>query len=208
MTARRWIGALYLGLLVMSFLLAGLIPGWTVLDVRPTNEPEVHRIIMGLMVLYMVLAAVPFVPGAEIGFGLLAVFGGQAAFLVYAGMVGALTIAFLAGRLLPPDMVSRFFGWLGMNRARALVEECHSMALDQRAAFLAERVPTRVLPYLLRHPYLTLAVLLNLPGNTFLGGGGGIAFAAGASRIYPASGYLLTIALAVLPVPLMFRLFW
>ena len=33
---------------------------------------------------------------AEIGFGLLAVFGGQAALLVYAGMVGALSIAFLA----------------------------------------------------------------------------------------------------------------
>lgn len=207
MTARHRIGLLYLALLLMSLVLANLIPSWTVLDIRPTNEPEMHRVVMGLMGLYMVLAAVPFVPGAEIGFGLLAVFGGQAAFLVYVGMVGALTIAFLAGRLIPLRWVSGLFGQLGMDRARRLAEECQGMKASGRAEFLAAQVPTRVLPFLLRHRYLSLAVLMNLPGNMVLGGGGGIAFAAGASRIFTVPGYVITVALAVLPVPLAFRLF-
>jgi hypothetical protein len=208
MAARYWVGLLYLVLIGAGFVMAHYLPAWTGLDMRPSNEAAIHRFLMGLLALYMVLAAIPFVPGAEIGFGMLAVFGGQAAFLVYAGMTGALTLAFFAGRCLPRHWVTGFFGVLGMTRARDLVEECHTLDLEKRAAFLAAHVPTRFLPFLLHHRYLSLAVLFNVPGNTLLGGGGGIAFAAGASRIFSVPGYLLTVAFAVLPIPLAFYLFW
>jgi hypothetical protein len=46
-------------------------------------------------------------------------------------------------------------------------------------------------------------VALNLPGNTLLGGGGGIALMAGLSGLYPMPAYLTTVAIAVAPVPLL-----
>ena len=207
MRLRHWVGLVYLGLIAASFALSSALPDWSAIDIRPTNEPEIHRIVMGVTALYVILAALPFVPGAEIGFGLLAVFGGRAAFLVYIAMVAALMLAFLIGRFVPTARLQAALGALGFERARALVAECHGLDLNDRAGFLAERVPTRVLPFLLRHRYLSLAVLLNLPGNTLLGGGGGIAMVAGMSRLYGMPQFLATVCLAVAPIPVGFAFF-
>jgi len=54
----------------------------------------------------------------------------------------------------------------------------------------------------LRHRYLALAVLFNLPGNMLIGGGGGIALIAGMSGLYRSTNYFITVTLAVAPVPL------
>jgi hypothetical protein len=81
------------------------------------------------------------------------------------------------------------------------------MSMDERARFIAENAPARWVPFLLRHRYIALALLINTPGNVVLGGGGGIAFAAGASRLFSTGGFLVTIVLAVAPVPLAFLLF-
>jgi hypothetical protein len=48
---------------------------------------------------------------------------------------------------------------------------------------------------------LALAVSLNIPGNFLIGGGGGIGLFAGISRLYSVTGYLITISIAVAPVP-------
>jgi hypothetical protein len=45
-------------------------------------------------------------------------------------------------------------------------------------------------------------VLINVPGNAVIGGGGGLAFAAGMSGVFSVPAFLLTVAIAVLPVPL------
>jgi hypothetical protein len=47
-----------------------------------------------------------------------------------------------------------------------------------------------------------LAVLVNMPGNAFIGGGGGIFFTAGLSRLFLPTQTVLTIVFAVAPVPL------
>jgi hypothetical protein len=57
---------------------------------------------------------------------------------------------------------------------------------------------------LLRYRYLALALAVNLPGNVILCGGGGIALMAGLSRLFDPLPFLLTILLAVLPVPMFF----
>jgi hypothetical protein len=64
-----------------------------------------------------------------------------------------------------------------------------------------------VVPFLLRHRYLALAIALNLPGNFLLGGGGGIALLAGVSRLYAVPGFLATVTCAVAPVPLAVLMF-
>ena len=62
--------------------------------------------------------------------------------------------------------------------------------------------PNRFAAVLLRQRYLALALLLNMPGNFVLGGGGGIAMMAGLSRVFSPPLFLLMTMLAVAPVPL------
>ena len=62
--------------------------------------------------------------------------------------------------------------------------------------------PARVIPFLAEHRYLAVAIAFNLPGNTLIGGGGGIGMLAGISSLFPFPRYLLTVSLAVAPVPL------
>jgi hypothetical protein len=92
---------------------------------------------------------------------------------------------------------------LGLDRARDLVLGMAPLGPAARQALLLERAPSRLLPVLLRHRYLTLAAAFNLPGNSLIGGGGGIALVAGMSGLYGTAPYVATVALAVAPVPLL-----
>jgi hypothetical protein len=49
-----------------------------------------------------------------------------------------------------------------------------------------------------------IAIMLNLPGNALIGGGGGIGLIAGMSRLYPFPKFILLVSLAVTPLPLLF----
>jgi hypothetical protein len=91
---------------------------------------------------------------------------------------------------------------LGLERAQELVLRMAPLGPEARQALLLERARARLLPGLVRHRHLALALAFNLPGNALIGGGGGIALAAGMSGLYPWLHYLLTVALAVAPVPL------
>ena len=68
---------------------------------------------------------------------------------------------------------------------------------------LVAQSPKQFIPILLRHRYLAIAIALNTPGNALIGGGGGIALLAGASGLFSFWGFLLVLAVAVLPVPLL-----
>ena len=57
-----------------------------------------------------------------------------------------------------------------------------------------------------RHRYLATMVLLNMPGNSLVGGGGGIAFVCGMSGKFSLAGFAAAVAIAVAPVPLLFLL--
>lgn len=160
--------------------------------------------IMLALVAFVLLSALPFVPGAEIGFGLLVLFGGKVALAVYGAMVLALTVSFLVGTLVPARWIGRFLGFLGLRRARELVNRLQALPRTQRIDFLIARAPARFVPTLLRHRYLALIIVLNLPGNSLLGGGGGLALAAGMSGVFSLPGFVATVALAVAPVPLVF----
>jgi hypothetical protein len=53
----------------------------------------------------------------------------------------------------------------------------------------------------MRFRWLALALLINMPGNTVIGGGGGIAMAVGYSRTFTYPAFLACAAVAVAPVP-------
>ena len=64
-------------------------------------------IVFGSAILYVVLMALPFMPGIEVGLMLMAMLGVGGIVLVYLCTVLALSLSFLAGRLLPPRYVAR-----------------------------------------------------------------------------------------------------
>ena len=157
--------------------------------------------------LYAVLLAVPFVPGAEIGVGLMIMLGPRIAVLVYLCTLTGLSLGFILGRLIPIKALIHMAGDLRLDRTRRLLEDIEPLDRKQRIDLLIGRAPKRMLPLLLRYRYLALAAALNLPGNYVIGGGGGIALFAGASRLFSATGFFLTIILAVAPVPIAVMIF-
>lgn len=168
----------------------------------PASEPMIHRMIMTAMAVYVLLMMLPFVPGVEIGLGLMVMFGAKIAPLVYLATVLALTLAFLIGRLVPQRSIARVFDLMRLKRASEMLNRLEPLDSQQRLEFLLQHASVRVIPFLLRHRFVALAVALNLPGNALVGGGGGICLVAGFSRLFTLRHYVLTVSLAVLPVPL------
>ena len=160
-----------------------------------------HVFVAGI-VIYVVLMAIPFVPGMEISLGLLAAFGQQVAVVIYGATIVALTVAYLVGRLVPIRAIAALFHTLSQYRAEHLVRKLEPLSGEQRLEVLIEHAPKRFVPTLLRHRYIAVAVALNMPGNAIIVGGGGIALLAGISGLFSFPYYLLTVSLAVLPIPL------
>jgi len=160
-----------------------------------------------LAIAYFILLAIPFVPGVEMGMMLMAIHGTSIALLVYLCTVAGLSAAFLAGRLVPLAAIARFARFLRLERVALFIDDIEAMDSEERLTRLMERAPSRVIPFLLRHRHVALAVVLNIPGNSVIGGGGGIALLAGSTRLFSAAGFLVAVALAVSPVPLAFYLF-
>ncbi len=159
-------------------------------------------VLTGLLLAYALLMAVPFMPGIEVGISLLMLKGAAIAPLVYGATVLGLIIAFLVGRYMPYSWVHGAFRDLRLTRAAETLERLEPMSGDERLAHLAERLPKWLRPFVVSWRYLTFAAALNLPGNAFLGGGGGIALIAGFSRLFRPGPTVLVILIAVLPVPL------
>jgi len=159
---------------------------------------------LGLLWLaYVLLLALPFVPSMEIGVSLLITHGAVAAPFVYLGTLSGLMLAYGAGVLLAGKMSCRFLLLFGLVRACAFIEENKRLTRRQRLARMKAALPAWAGRWLLGNRALVIAGLLNLPGNSLIGGGGGIALMAGMSRMFTTLQFFLTIALATAPVPLL-----
>jgi len=154
--------------------------------------------------LYILLLAIPFLPGVEIGLILMSLLGLPGILIIYLCTVLALSLSFMLGRILPPMTIARVLDWFHLERARNLVEKLTPLDAAERQRFLLENAPSKLVPLLLRHRYLVFAVLFNMPGNSLIGGGGGIGLVAGMSRLFPYPRFLLLVALAILPGPIFF----
>jgi hypothetical protein len=203
-------GALAIGLRVVALLAVLVTATWASHSVRdmldmtlvPSNEQIIHRTIVFGTLAYVVLLALPFVPGAEIGFALLAAFGAGIAPLVYWATVVAMMLAYLAGRLIPIARLGRVLAVLRLRRAADLVARAAPLSREARLALLLEGTSPRLLKLALRNRYLALALLANVPGNVVIGGGGGIMMMAGLSGIFAPLPTFLAVAVAVCPIPL------
>ncbi|NRB01156.1 MAG: hypothetical protein HRU32_15325 [Rhodobacteraceae bacterium] len=154
-----------------------------------------------LVAFYAVLMAVPFVPGIEIGISLLLIGGATIAPIEYFATVAGLSLAYLVGFRISYDRLHRILADLRLRRVCDLLADLKAMDQDTRLHALKDRLPSWVHPLIGRGRYVLLIALFNVPGNFVLGGGGGIALLAGVSRVFAPGPTLLSIAIAVLPVP-------
>lgn len=197
---------LFLGVLLFMNYGAGKLADLIAFQMWPRHVDIAVFIVFASAALYVVLMALPFLPGIEVGLMLMAMLGIGGIVLVYLCTVLALSLSFLVGRLLPPSLVARALGRLNLHRARKLVTDLEPLGPEERLQFLTRSAPSRIVPFLLRHRYLVLALLFNLPGNAVIGDGGGIGLIAGMSRLFPFPKYLLLVCVAITPVPILFLL--
>lgn len=178
-------------------------------DVRitPANETQVHNAIMFGSVAYIGLLAVPFVPGAEIGLAMLAALGARIAPLIYVATVASMMLAFMLGKFLPVETLQNALFQLRLRKAAALIRKAAPLSGEERLAMLLNGQPKRALAKTIRFRYLALALAVNTPGNSLIGGGGGIMMVAGLSGIFSPIWTLITVAIAVAPVPVAIMFF-
>ncbi len=194
--------ATYLGLLVCGHYGGVWLMGSVSADLGSAISANAERMVMAAIALYSLLLAIPFVPGVEISLTLLAAFGKLVAVPVYLATIAGLSAAFLIGRLVPMGSLAALFTSAGLSKATALIRRLEPLGAKQRLDVLLENAPRRILPLLLKHRYLAIAVALNVPGNALIGGGGGIALLAGLSGLFTFPRFLIVICLAVMPIPL------
>jgi hypothetical protein len=155
------------------------------------------------LLVYAVLIAVPFVPGVEVGLTLMAMEGPWIAPWIYLATAAGLILAFVFGELLPYPSLHRILADLGLRRACRLIDRLQPLDKAHRLQLLERRSPTWAKPMVSHYRYVVIALLINLPGSSLFGGGGGLMFLSGFSRLFRIGPMILTILIAVAPVPLL-----
>jgi len=169
----------------------------------PEHERLMITALWFAIVFYILWMALPFVPGIELGLALMVLLGTRGVVLVYLCTLLSLSLSFTIGRLIPLNSFARFLGWLHLYKARDLILQLEPLNSEEKLDFLLRSAPSRVIPFLVKHRYLMIAIALNLPGNALIGGGGGIGLISGMSRLYPFPKYILLVSLAIMPLPLL-----
>ena len=196
-----------LSAIVLLIILANMGVSWLIdrleIQIWPEYLEIVDRAVLIAVILYIGLMATPFLPGIEVGLALMMILGPKGVLVTYVCTLIALMISFSIGRIFPTHLLVSLLRWLNLTRAEALLESFCATPPEKRLDFLAEKAPAQTVPALLKRRYLLLALLLNLPGNALIGGGGGIGMIAGISRLYSFPKYVLLISLAILPGPIL-----
>jgi hypothetical protein len=192
-------------ILVMLVWVTHIAVNWMMLRVDGLeNAARVRVGVFGMLLLvYILLMAIPFVPGVEIGISLMMLEGGTAAPFVYLGTLAGLSIAYFVGRTVDCVVFKKVAIDLRLTSMSDLIDKITPMSGEERLQLVHQNLPKWMPSAVIRYRYVSLALLLNLPGNAVIGGGGGLALIAGFSGLYAPRSTVLTLALAVSPVPIM-----
>lgn len=195
--------SLIIGFLVLLNYGGSLVVEQINFQLWPEHERLMITVLWFAIVVYVLWMALPFVPGIELGLALMVMLGTRGVVLVYLCTLLSLSLSFTIGRLIPLNGFARFLGWLHLHKAQDLVLQLEPLNSEEKLNFLLRTAPSKVIPFLLKHRYLTIAIALNLPGNALIGGGGGIGLITGMSRLYPFPKYILLVSLAITPLPIL-----
>ena len=194
---------LIVGFLVLLHYGGSLVAEKINFQLWPMHEHLMIIMLWFSIAVYVIWMAIPFVPGVELGLALMVMLGPKGVILIYLCTLLSLSLSFTVGRLVPLNVFARFLGWLHLHRAQDLLLKLEPLNSEERLDFLLSTAPSKVIPFLLKHRYLMIAIVLNLPGNALIGGGGGVGLISGMSRLYPFPKYLLLVSLAITPLPLL-----
>ncbi len=157
-------------------------------DLSQSNQSQrsLYMLVIGCSVYYVCLVT-PFLPGVELGLGLMMLYGWQGVLAVYLTTQLGLNTAYWIGRL-----------WRHPWQDR-LVQRIDSEQLPRALRWCTQKIRF--------HPALALIFLLNLPGNAILGGGGGLSMLYGLLKFLSPLRFLLAALAASSPAPLFFLLY-
>lgn len=175
---------------------------WAYSFIKNEIAPNTQSILYISVVLFALLLAIPFVPSLEVSLGLLMLFGKDAAIPLYTATIIALCITFAVGRLIDANILSNLLGYLNLSKAQKFVLNIAQLNRNERLELMLNLAPKKYIPLLLKHRYIAIGLAINMPGNTLIGGGGGIALLAGMVGIFTWPLYLLTVMIAVAPIPI------
>lgn len=192
---------LWIALVVLSDCLSRLEFGALDALLATLREAMGPAGIVLVMFAYIIALALPFVPGVEIGLMIMMLYGEAGALAAYVATIAGLGLAFAAGRLIPARTFARLLERLGVAVPDEPLDAAMRRVVARGNAGGSRRMGA--LARLLAYRYLTLGVVLNLPGNSVFGGGGGIAMLCGATRQFAWPWFLLTVAVATAPVPVL-----
>jgi uncharacterized membrane protein YdjX (TVP38/TMEM64 family) len=156
---------------------------------------------LALTAVYALALAMPFVPGIEIGLLIIALLGVTGALIAYLATVGGLTLAFAIGRVTPDGKLKALMHRIGIKAKEGSIDSSFQQLLELNNGKSTLR--HKLFAYILRYRHLTLGVAFNFPGNSVLGGGGGLAILSGMSKQFGWKGFLMTVAIATSPLPIM-----
>jgi len=147
----------------------------------------------------MILLSIPFMPGVELGLLLMCLFGETGILFVYCCTIGGLTFSYAVGQEIPDRTKQKWFQKVGVD-----LSTLKSIDLDRPFQKSSQSNPLQMIwNELIQYRSITLILLLNLPGNSLLGGGGGIALLCGMNRQIHWKTFIPTILVAVAPIPLL-----
>ncbi len=194
--------------IVLVVLILHKMMSWT-LSVAELNQngPLMVGFVFTILATYIILISIPFVPGIEIALSLMMLRGPEVVIWVYLATVIGLFLSFLAGQYLSYKYLHKLFHDLQMKRTCQLLEKLHPLSRKERLNIIKDKLPIILRPFIVEGRYVAVAAILNIPGNALIGGGGGILLIAGLSRIFSTLGMLLTLIIAVAPVPIAILVF-
>ncbi len=169
----------------------------------PLDFEGASLMIISLVSIYTICMILPFMPAIELGLILLAMLDIQGVLWLYLITVIALTISYGIGQSIPVRILKKAFEYLHCHKAGNLLcdnGECNET--EQIDRFIAH-APKQFVPFLLRHRYCILGISINTPGNMIIGGAGGIAMMTGMSRAFGFEQFVLSVFIAVSPLPIL-----
>jgi len=197
-----------LGFIVVAVYITHQLMSWVMSEAEAAKSgPLMIGLVLVVLCAYIVLISIPFVPGIEIALSLMIIRGPEVVIWVYVATVLGLFLAFLAGQYLSYGYLHSIFRDMRMKRACDLLDTIQPLSRNERLSLLKSKIPSPLRPFLIEGRYAIIGIVLNIPGNALIGGGGGIMLVAGLSRVFSTCWLLVTLLCAVAPIPIAILVF-
>ena len=187
----------FLGL--VTYVVAENIPSTTefVAYARKVHLDMGFGSMLFLCFLFALLTALPFVPGLQMALLIIILFGEQSLIWVYIATLVGLSLAFFIGRCLPERWILHIYNPKVRHITYKIPGSQTTQAYLTRLAEWFKWIPFEI------KRVIAIVVLLNLPGNTMYGDGGGISILCGMDRRFPFPQFFIAICIGASPLPIL-----